>query len=132
MNTLMDEPPKQTGGTHSRLDEIEARYARVNKMMKSAEARSHAYSQDDDRTGYFFLLQGLRELDEECNPGLPYDASVVATEGHQDGQFLVDSGFISLRAVDNFPGQIHLHQALTDECAHYTYQVLGEPRSRLY
>lgn len=128
----MDEPSQQTGGPLSRLDEIRARYARVDQVMRSAEARSHAYSQNDKRAGYFFLLQGVRELDDECISGVPYDVSGVVTESHQEGQFLIDSGLISLHVVDNFPGQIHLLQALTDECAHYTYQVFGEPRSRLY
>lgn len=132
MKARMDQPPQQTGGPLSQLDEIRTRHARVNQMMKAAEERSHAYSQDDERAGYFFLLQGVRELDDERIAGLPYDASDVVSESHQEGQFLIDSGLISLHVVDNFPGQIHLLQALTDECAQYTYQVIGEPRSRLY
>lgn len=128
----MSEPPEQTGNPPSPIDEIRERWARVDELMKSAEARSHAYSQDDERKGYFFLLQGVRELDDESIAGRPYDVSGVLTESHQEGQFLIDCGVISLHVVDNFPGQIHLLQALRNECAHYTSQVFGEPRSRLY
>jgi hypothetical protein len=128
----MDEAPEQTSGPLSRLEEIEDRHARFEKFMKSAEARSASHAQDDERAGYFVLVQGLRELDDGSTSDFPHAAAEAVSDSHKTGQQLVDSGLISLHAVDNFPGQIHLLQALTEECARYTYQVLGEPRPRLY
>lgn len=133
MKALMkDEAPQQTSKPLSRLDEIRERHARFEKMMKSAEARSQTHAQDDERAGYFVLVQGVRELNDESTSDLPDAAAEAVTDRHRDGQQLVDNGLISLHAVDNFPGQTHLQQALTEECSHYTYQVLREPRSRLY
>jgi hypothetical protein len=128
----MDETSQQAGNARSPLEEISERLARFDKRMKSAEARAQVHSRNDERNGYFVLVQGVRELKDESESNLAQAAADVVTARHKDGQALVDDGLISLHVVDNFPGQIHLQQALSDECGHYTYQVLAEPRSRLY
>ncbi|WP_284986795.1 HEPN domain-containing protein [Arthrobacter sp. fls2-241-R2A-172] len=128
----MDETQQQTDDPLSAFEEIKARHARLEKIMKAAEDRSQMHAQNDEREGYFVLIQGLRELPDETDETLPIEGAHVTTSRHKDGQLLIDEGLISLHSVDNFPGQIHLHQALKDECAHYVYQVLGERRTNLY